>query len=617
MAAEPVTLTVSSIRQALAMEGREGGFPTTEGSADVAAAIFHATVFGLLSGNPDDNWQAALDGTGLDEHAALRRHAYDRFVGPLLARNEASFQGAGQHALWLWQSIGEFCQWFCELLQSAAAKGMIRQEAGHWAGFQRLLLPSDEMVWEIQSAAWRAPIRIVGIPDLILYDAGQQRWCYLECRFGTSDLSGDLGQAALYARLISSHLQGAGSLALVRFAPERRELELAGASLAEAEHRVAEIAGRLAGVSGPLVSVRPGDVEFERFGQDLVRTLTNFGLEASQTRSYIAGPAFVRYTLKPGRSTPIKKIVSRAEDLGIQLGMETPFVEVEDGHIIIDFARRHRETVPFSRIRMDLPSPDARQPATRIPVGLDLFGRIHWVDFGSAEVAHMLVAGTSGSGKTEWLRLALTALMASNTPDTVRFVIIDQKGAFRDLQHSGFLLDPGAVVAPPNESVTERLDGLIELSEFRTQLLQVGRATNLAAYCRKNGKVLPRIFCIFDEYGDLGTDRKGYKEIEEQLVRLGAKARATGIHVIMALQNPDARLVTTRLQSSLSARVCLRTASWQQSLVSLKQKGAERLLGSGDLLYSSSRGIVRLQAPLVEAGDHQEFTSPQLSLAGD
>jgi S-DNA-T family DNA segregation ATPase FtsK/SpoIIIE len=140
------------------------------------------------------------------------------------------------------------------------------------------------------------------------------------------------------------------------------------------------------------------------------------------------------------------------------------------------------------------------------------------------------------------------------------------------------------------------LDSLIEEMERRYQLFERSLSNDLPEYQIKTGEVLPRIVCVCDEYADLIVDRAASKNVAAAINRLGAKARAAGIHLIIATQYPDRKTVDGALKNNLGGRVCLRVSSHHQSNMIINQSGAERLLGKGDLFFLSIGEPVRLQA---------------------
>ena len=622
-----ITVSVSQLREELwlARQPRQAG----EGPSALMGSLFHRTMEGLLHGAT--SWAAVLTEQDLQDHELLRRHAYERILGPQLTRSEASLKEAGRQMLWLWSALGEACGWLCGILQTARELGWIRydEERETWAGADRLILSEQPLSREFNRPGWRAPVRISGIADAVLRDPKNGRWCCLEFKLSDGLEPIDLCQTAMYRSLVEENSQG--DIALVRFLPELRERLLSAEQLKPATEELLKLAARLAGVvdrrfaferSADRPSVILDDKAKEYIRQTvheraavaaierrIIDTLRGFGLDTSSAASPVVGPSFIRFRLKPKAGVAVKKILSHDEDIGVQLGIETPLVQIEDGVLVIDVSRgEERETVPFGRIRETLAPRDPLQGNSKIPLGLDLNGQLWSIDLASAESPHVLVAGTAGSGKSEWLRAAIASLLLTNTPDTLRLVVVDPKHVgFSELSASPFLLHDNALVLPPDGSVADELDLLIEEMERRYREFRKAGADDLRSLRAKTGASLTRIVCIVDEFADLMTDAASRRVLEERVVRLGAKARAAGIHLILATQHPDAKTVTGRLQANLSVRVCLRTATYQQSMVALKRRGAERLLGKGDLFYSTGDRLWRLQSAYLTEAERREI----------
>jgi DNA segregation ATPase FtsK/SpoIIIE-like protein len=272
--------------------------------------------------------------------------------------------------------------------------------------------------------------------------------------------------------------------------------------------------------------------------------------------------------------------------------------------------------VTFSSILHQLPRSDG-QGCSRAPLGVDLNGRLQFVDLASPNNPHLLVAGTSGSGKSEWLRSAIAGLMYSNTPQTLRLVLIDPKRtAFAELKGSAYLRSADGLVYPPEHSAFDVLDSLIDEMEGRYKLFEQNLVGDLPEYRAKTGNVLPRIICVCDEYADLLIDRAATKATGAAINRLGAKARAAGIHMIIATQYPDRKTVDGALKMNLGGRVCLRVSNHHQSNMIINQSGAERLLGKGDLFFLSIGDPVRLQSPWLSAEERTRFFSQATLSAG-
>jgi S-DNA-T family DNA segregation ATPase FtsK/SpoIIIE len=301
----------------------------------------------------------------------------------------------------------------------------------------------------------------------------------------------------------------------------------------------------------------------------------------------------------PAPGVKVNKILPLGRDLGVQLRLSKPaLIRQEGGMLVIDVERPDRQTLLFSEFKEQLPVTDSDN--ARMLVGVDLNRKPRFVDL-SSDCPHVLVAGSTQSGKSEWLRMALASLRATNTPETLRLVLIDPKRVtFQELSRSPFLLDSQRILYTPEEAI-QGLKMLSEIMEERYIQLSKEGCTDLQALRRVLGEhTPPRIVCFCDEYGNLVAEKKNREKIESAINQLGAKARAAGIHLVIATQDPRAQILSPALKSNLGGRVCLKTTSTTQSQMMLDENGAEALLGHGDLLFKITGDPVRLQAPLLE-----------------
>ncbi len=308
------------------------------------------------------------------------------------------------------------------------------------------------------------------------------------------------------------------------------------------------------------------------------------------------GPTFARFLVEPYPSTTINKIRGRAEDLKIGLAVETlPLIGSQGGLVSIDveLPASFRRTV---RLR-DLPAGPPGTPS--FPVGQDVAGETHWLDFSDPNFCHALVAGTTGSGKSEFLKAMIASLAARLGPDRLRFALIDPKQVtFNFGQEPGpFLLRPVALGAEEALGIVEDVfnEGERRFAEMRDRRLE-----DLGQWQAIDPKAPPRIVVVFDEFADLMTDKATKKALETPLKRLGGKARAAGIHLVLATQRPEASVVTPLLRSNLPARICLKVASEADSKLILRRPDGADLLGRGDLLWECGGGALRLQSPFVD-----------------
>lgn len=236
-----------------------------------------------------------------------------------------------------------------------------------------------------------------------------------------------------------------------------------------------------------------------------------------------------------------------------------------------------------------------------------------FIDLAKPEHCHVLVVGTAGSGKSIWLRAAIASLVETNTPATLQLVLIDPKrNAFTAWRNSEYLREP--IVFPDEASPVAVLQGLIEEMEARYKRMADADVDDLGALVRREGRTTPRIVCVCDEYADLiehGDDRK---QVEMAIARLGAKARAAGIHLVLATQTPRRDIVSGTIKANLPTCVGLRVSSGAEARI-IETPGADLLLGHGDLILKSIGEPQRLQGALLPAAGGRELAVPAAGAA--
>jgi S-DNA-T family DNA segregation ATPase FtsK/SpoIIIE len=362
--------------------------------------------------------------------------------------------------------------------------------------------------------------------------------------------------------------------------------------------------------SEPKVTLPTSEIlDPEQIACQLVATLQSFGIEVTHVGSVLA-PAFIRVKLKPSLGVKVNAILKSSNDLRVQLGlMAAPLIAPQAGYVSVDLPRGDRQSAYFDQYLKPQRLPI--ETATRIAIGVDLDGKLIEADLSDPNTCHFLVGGTTGSGKSEFLRSLLLSLLIRQSPDQLRIALVDPKRVtFPEFETMEWLL--GSIVKD-SESAVELMEQLVGEMESRYQRFEQTRCNDLGAYNQRmhqqGGKRLPRIVCIFDEYADFMAEKEIAKALELSIKRLGAMARAAGIHLIIATQRPEARIVTPVIRSNLPGRVALRTASEADSMIILgsKQGEAAYLLGKGDLLYLAGAQLLRLQSlfvPQIQLPNH-------------
>jgi S-DNA-T family DNA segregation ATPase FtsK/SpoIIIE len=331
------------------------------------------------------------------------------------------------------------------------------------------------------------------------------------------------------------------------------------------------------------------------------KTLEHFGINVEMGEVNI-GPTVTQYTLKPAEGIKLSKITALSNDLALALAAHPVRIEAPiPGKSLVGIEVPNKKRAPVKlRALISHPSFQLFSSPLVFPLGLDVAGEPIFVDLG--KMPHLLVAGATGTGKTIFLNNIIISLIYRNSPNTLRFILIDPKRVefpvYNELCH---LMVP--VIFHPSKAVLA-LEWLIGEMERRFDVLAQERTKDIESFNNKvretkEKEPLPYIVVVIDELADLMV-AKG-KEIESKIVRLAQLARAVGIHLILATQRPSVEVITGLIKANITCRVSFQVASQVDSRTILDVAGAEKLLGSGDLLYLSSQSPKpkRVQAPYL------------------
>ena len=332
--------------------------------------------------------------------------------------------------------------------------------------------------------------------------------------------------------------------------------------------------------------------------RDLIEKLAQFKIEGDVIRTY-AGPVVSTFEFKPAAHIKVSKILNLQDDLAMALRAETIRIQapIPGKDVVgIEIPNRTVETIYLREIFESKLFQEAKSPLT-IALGKDIVGKPFITDL--KKLPHLLIAGTTGSGKSVGINAMILSLLYKNSPDQLRLLMIDPKmlefSIYNDIPH---LLTP--VITKAKQAIAA-LGNMVGEMERRYQLMSESRTKNIENYNDKmkkeGGQPFPYIVVIIDELADLMMTSG--KDVEYSIARLAQMARASGIHLIVATQRPSVDVVTGLIKANLPSRISYRVGQKVDSKIILDQQGAESLLGRGDMLFTppGATGLVRLHAP--------------------
>ncbi|HEX4465057.1 MAG TPA: DNA translocase FtsK [Solirubrobacterales bacterium] len=348
--------------------------------------------------------------------------------------------------------------------------------------------------------------------------------------------------------------------------------------------------------------------DHEIVGRKLVETLGHFGVEAKIV-GIVSGPHVSRYELRLAPGTKVKKVTELSNDLAYALAST-------DIRILAPIPGKQAVgvEVPNARRRIvrlgDIYSarPEKTSPLVAW-LGKGIDGNPVWTDL--AKMPHVLVAGTTGSGKSGCVNAILSSILMQASPNDVRLVLVDPKQVeLNHYENVPHLLTP--VVTSPRLAANV-LANLIGEMESRYGIMGQARCRNLAELNRARAKAgeppLPHILCVIDELADLMMVSPA--EVEDSIIRLAQKSRATGIHLVLATQRPSTDIITGTIKVNIPARIAFAVSSQTDSRVILDQGGAEALLGQGDMLFrgAGTSKLQRIQGAFVTEEETARITN--------
>jgi S-DNA-T family DNA segregation ATPase FtsK/SpoIIIE len=354
-------------------------------------------------------------------------------------------------------------------------------------------------------------------------------------------------------------------------------------------------------------AAKPDTAGQEQVAKTLLETLGHFGIEA-KVIGRVAGPHITRYEMRLAPGTKVSKIAQLKDDLAYALAATdirilAPIPGKQAVGVEVPNARRR--IVHLGDVYQD--PPPEWSPLT-VWLGKDIAGRAIGADL--AKMPHMLVAGTTGAGKSACVNAMLSSILLRATPHEVRFVLVDPKQV--ELNHYDsipHLLTP--VITSPRMAANA-LQNLVKEMEQRYGTMSLARTRSLPELNRAREKrgepALPYILCVIDELADLMMVAPA--DVEDSIIRLAQKARAVGIHLVLATQSPRVDVITGMIKANVPSRIAFAVSSQTDSRVILDQNGAESLLGQGDMLFSpvGSSKLQRIQGAYIDEEQIAELT---------
>ncbi len=336
----------------------------------------------------------------------------------------------------------------------------------------------------------------------------------------------------------------------------------------------------------------------------LEKILLDFGVNG-KIKKVSNGPVVTLNEFEPAAGVKVSKIINLSDDLARNTSSESARIATIPGSntVGIELPNQSRENVYLSEI---LNSPNFKKRDIRLPIalgknisGLPIIGDL-------ASMPHLLIAGTTGSGKSVCINTIILSLLYRHSPDKCKFILIDPKmlelSTYEGIPH---LLCPVITEAKKAASV---LGWVVKEMESRYRLMTKEGVRNIDSYNTKHKLPMPYIVVVVDEMSDLML--VAGKEIENYIQKLSQMARAAGIHIIMATQRPSVDVITGTIKANFPTRISFQVTSKIDSRTILGEQGAEQLLGKGDMLYmSSANRIIRIHAPFVSDDEIEKINN--------
>ncbi len=359
-------------------------------------------------------------------------------------------------------------------------------------------------------------------------------------------------------------------------------------------------------------NVNTGEIEESK--QIICETLASFRI-ASQVSNVVVGPAITRYDVIIEDKTNIKNALKYREAIAMALMKENvnAYLNYSKGAISIEVPNSSRTVVGLKSMLASSQFINCKKNTLTFALGKNVEGQVVCPDI--TKMPHLLVAGTTGSGKSICLSALIVSLLYKYGPEELRFILVDPKQvefiSYDKLPHlmiNEIIYDVDKAIKALNWAIKEMENRYALFKEMTEKGIATKNLTEYNAHLPEGEEKLPKIVVILDEFGDLMLQAK--KEIESRIIRLVQKARACGIHLILATQRPSVDCITGLIKSNLPTRIGFKVNSFDDARCIFDIGGAEKLLGKGDLYFRSAENpeLARVQGCFIDTHEVQRVT---------
>lgn len=354
-------------------------------------------------------------------------------------------------------------------------------------------------------------------------------------------------------------------------------------------------------------SKKPTSGNIEKNQEVIRQTLNDFGITISMGEVTI-GPTVTQYTFKPANGISVSRIKALSDDLALNLAVHPIRIEAPipgKPFVGLEIPNQTKVLVSLKEVLKSKIFRE-RKSNTIVPMGRDVTGKV-WID-DLVKMPHILLAGATNSGKSVFLHTLITSLLFQNNPDDLKFIMIDQKQVELSMYNGvPYLITP---VITEHKRAIRALQWAVNEMDRRLEIINKGGCQNIADYNKKRfNDSMPYLVVVVDELGDLLSAAK--KEAESAIIRLGQKARASGIHLVLATQRPSVDILSGLIKANMPARAAFSVTSSVNSKTILDFTGAEKLMGYGDMLYinSAMSKPVRIQGAFISKEEIKSVVS--------